>query len=255
MAARSISSTARCRRRRSAVGVSVPVARCAVRMARVRMASGASGACCACGCGGVCAGGCDGWSAGAGAVAGGAMLIAGDGASLAWVWEGSVAAKAAPTPADEASGSSVVCGSVAAASARASGTRVAARARRSRIRRRSSWVAASVKVTARIWPMRSCRSTTSRVNSVARVKVLPVPALASIRRTPCSGRCRYGSVTGLLLIRRRPARHATGANSRSRARDPAVPARCRVRAARTADDWCGRSQRTAAHRRTGRGHG
>lgn len=220
----------------------MPVARCAVRMARVRMASGAS---CACGC--------DGWLAGA--VAGRAVPIAGDGASVVCVWEGSVAAKAAPTTADGTSGSSVVCGSVAAAPARASGTRVAARARRSRIRRRNSCVAASVKVTARIWPMRSCRSTTSRVNSVARVKVLPVPALASIRRTPCSGRCRYGSVTGLLLIRRRPARHATGANSRSRARDPAVPARCRVRAARTADGWCGRSQRTAAHRRTGRGHG
>ncbi len=72
----------------------------------------------------------------------------------------------------------------------ASGTSVAASARRSRIRRRSSWVAASVKVTARSWPRRKPRSTTRRVNKVARVKVLPVPALASIRRTPCSGNCR-----------------------------------------------------------------
>ncbi|MNM38577.1 hypothetical protein D3C81_493370 [compost metagenome] len=69
-------------------------------------------------------------------------------------------------------------------------TRRAARARRSRMRLRSSWVAASVNVTARIWPIRRPCSTTRRVNSVARVKVLPVPALASISRVPCSGNAR-----------------------------------------------------------------
>jgi hypothetical protein len=51
-------------------------------------------------------------------------------------------------------------------------------------------VAASVKVTARIWPMRRPCSTTRRVNNVARVKVLPVPALASISRMPSSGSAR-----------------------------------------------------------------
>ena len=60
----------------------------------------------------------------------------------------------------------------------------AASARRLRRRARSSWVAASVKVTARIWPRLRPRSTTSRVTSVARVKVLPVPALASISCRP-----------------------------------------------------------------------
>ena len=66
----------------------------------------------------------------------------------------------------------------------------AASARRRRRRSRNSWVAASVKVTARIWPTRRPRSITSRVTSVARVKVLPVPALASISCRPSQRRCR-----------------------------------------------------------------
>ena len=58
------------------------------------------------------------------------------------------------------------------------------------MRLRSSWVAASVKVTASTWPTRNPPSTTSRVTRVARVKVLPVPALASTSCTPDSGRSR-----------------------------------------------------------------
>ena len=60
----------------------------------------------------------------------------------------------------------------------------AAKAKRLRRRARNSCVAASVKVTARICPSVSPRSTTRRVTSVARVKVLPVPALASISCRP-----------------------------------------------------------------------
>ncbi len=118
IAARSISSTACCRRRCTAGALSSVRARCAVMIARLRASSGGS--------------------------------------------------------------SAVACVPI---------TR-AARARRSRMRLRSSWVAASVKVTARIWPMRRFFSTTRRVTRVARVKVLPVPAEASIRAVPVSGRVR-----------------------------------------------------------------
>jgi hypothetical protein len=78
---------------------------------------------------------------------------------------------------------------------------------------RSSWVAASVKVTARLAMRRPC-STTRRVNSVARVKVLPVPALASISRVPRSLRqIRLGGgVEGAhAASASRPARGGAGA--------------------------------------------
>ena len=77
-----------------------------------------------------------------------------------------------------------------AGSAAAPSARRAARPRRSRMRVRSSCVAASVKVTARICSTGSCRSITRRAYSVARVKVLPVPALASTSCRPDSGRRR-----------------------------------------------------------------
>lgn len=205
-AARSISSTACCKRRRKAAGVSLPPVRCVTRMARVSNASGAS------------------WRSGPGR----------DGSSAR-----SVAVWAAATEADVAPGSWIAGDSLAARAAPtgASGTKLAASTRRSRIRRRSSCVAASVKVTARIWPMRTPRSTTSRVNKVASVKVLPVPALASIRRTPCSGNCRYGSVTWLMLIRHLPARRANAASCRSSARHRAARRYRLVRAMRTHDGW------------------
>ncbi len=79
-----------------------------------------------------------------------------------------------------ASGESSASGSPAA-------TRPAT-SRRLRIRARSSCVAASVKVTASTSPTSRRCSTTSRSTSVARVKVLPVPAEASIAWAPLSGR-------------------------------------------------------------------
>ena len=93
--------------------------------------------------------------------------------------------------------------------------------RRSRMRLRNSCVAASVKVTARTWPMRRPRSTTSRVTSVARVKVLPVPALASISCTPSSGMSRYGSRAS--LMRRPPTRRPA-----TRCRRVRSPSACRA---------------------------
>jgi hypothetical protein len=112
----------------------------------------------------------------------------------------------------------VSAASALSSSAAGASSRSRVSCRRSRMRLRSSCVAASVKVTARTWPMRRPRSTTSRVTSVARVKVLPVPALASISCTPSSGMSRYGSRTS--LMRRPPCRRP--AAGRRRVRSPSA---------------------------------
>ncbi len=62
--------------------------------------------------------------------------------------------------------------------------------RRSRIRVRSSWVAASVKVTARMWPMRQPLFDHESGDEGGHGEGLPVPAEASIRRTPWRGKVR-----------------------------------------------------------------
>lgn len=95
----------------------------------------------------------------------------------------------------------------------------AASPRRLRIRSRSSWVAASVKVTTRISGGLSGRpkafsppwSRTRRTYSRAMVNVLPVPALASIRRLPCNGKSSGSRATGICCwLMPAPPRHVPG---------------------------------------------
>ena len=93
-------------------------------------------------------------------------------------------------------------------------TSSSASSRRSRMRLRSSCVAASVKVTASIWPTRRPRSTTSRVTSVARVKVLPVPATASIRLHAVERQVEVGIADGGVV------HAASSASSSAGGRDP-----------------------------------